>query len=299
MTLPPCFLVGSPRSGTTAAAEVLGRHPDIAHFYEPYFVWERYAPSCDDDLLSADHVSPKMAGYVGGEFARFARKARAIAVIDKSPENAFRIPAIRATFPDARFIHLVRDGIDATASIRREWQRRREAVESRSVFEMARLAYSMLARQPFWRNRLQALDFELRRRLASGNASPMNKAKWGGAVGWGPRFPGWREAWAGQPEIAFHALQWARSVTAAEKGLADVPADRQITVRYQDLVRQPDATLAELQAFLGVGPVSRLGSDLDPRSIGRGRRELGQRELEVIEATVGDQLRRFRDDTTS
>lgn len=36
---------------------------------------------------------------------------------DKSPINAFHLPRIYATFPDARYLHLVRDGRDAISSM--------------------------------------------------------------------------------------------------------------------------------------------------------------------------------------
>lgn len=289
----PCFLLGSPRSGTTALAQALGDHPEIAHFYEPYFLWERHAPVRDDDILSQADVSAAMSSYLQREFALFQWKKGATVVVDKTPENAFRVEAIEHVFPSARYIHLIRDGRDATVSIRREWRRRQAIVEQRRLRLMARVTMEMLARQPFWRNRLQAVAYEVQRRIRSTNASVFNKAKWGGSVGWGPRFPGWREVWPAVELLVFNALQWRYSVESTERSMASIPPDRQMTMYYEDLVQVPDRALQEVQGFLGVPLVSGLGSSLTADSIGRWREELSTEEEGMLEEAIGDTLKRL------
>lgn len=289
----PCFLLGSPRSGTTALAQALGDHPEIAHFYEPYFLWERHAPARDDDVLSDADVPAAMSAYLRREFALFQYKKGATVVIDKTPENAFRVEAIEQVFPAARYIHLVRDGRDATVSIRREWRRRQTIVEQRRLRLMARVTIEMLSRQPFWRNRLQAIAYELQRRIRSTNASLFNKAKWGGAVGWGPRFPGWREFWPAVELLVFNALQWRYSVESTERGLTDVSCDRKMTIYYEELVQAPDQILHDVQTFLGLSPVTGLGRGLITASIGRWREELSAEERGILEQAIGDTLERL------
>lgn len=285
-----CFLLGSPRSGTTAVATALGDHPAIAHFYEPYFLWERYAPRRDDDTLNGDDVSARMAAYLRHEFALVRRKQRGALILDKTPENAFRVSAIDTVFPAARYIHLIRDGRDVAVSIRRESRQRRDLVDSRSARRMARLAFQMLRRQPFWRNRLQALAFELRRRLRAGHFNVLNKAKWGGIAGWGPRFPGWREIREQVEPLAFHGLQWRYSVEAVQQGLSLIPAERRMTVYYEELVSDPEAVLARVQAFLGVERVPGLGNALTAGSVGRWHRELTVTEVSLLDGAIGDTL---------
>jgi hypothetical protein len=38
-------------------------------------------------------------------------------VVEKSPRNALRIPFLRAVFPEARFVVIVRDGRDVACSL--------------------------------------------------------------------------------------------------------------------------------------------------------------------------------------
>jgi hypothetical protein len=79
-----CFIVGSYRSGTTFLAEVLGRHPRIAQFHEPYFVWDRYFGPGEDDARIEAQATPRVQRYVTAEFNRFLRKSGA-AVLDSIP----------------------------------------------------------------------------------------------------------------------------------------------------------------------------------------------------------------------
>ena len=41
--------------------------------------------------------------------------------MDKSPRNSLKIPFVRKIFPEAKFIHIVRDGRDTSLSINKEW----------------------------------------------------------------------------------------------------------------------------------------------------------------------------------
>ncbi len=50
-------------------------------------------------------------------FARYVASVRSRRVVDKYPELVFRIPYVRALFPDAKFLFIYRSGIDACQSI--------------------------------------------------------------------------------------------------------------------------------------------------------------------------------------
>ena len=65
------FIVGSPRSGTTILSQVLDRHPEIAQWYEPYFVWNFHLDLKDNDVRGAWEASPKVKGFVRREFRYF------------------------------------------------------------------------------------------------------------------------------------------------------------------------------------------------------------------------------------
>jgi hypothetical protein len=103
---------------------------------------------------------------------------------------------------------------------------------------------------------------------------------------------------------AHAARNWARTNEIIVRNLRSVPADRQTTVRYEELCADPDATMAALFAFCGVDPGVRvtdvvareqhlIGNQMRLNSLGeirldeRWRGTLGPPDLESIGRAAG------------
>jgi len=129
----PVFIIGCGRSGTTVLGQVLGRHPSLAFLNEPRNIW-LYEPRTDIWSarararggrlgLSADDVQPSAAARIRRAFAAEVRLQRAERLVEKLPINAFRVGWLAGMFPDALFLHLIRNGLDVAASIARHSER--------------------------------------------------------------------------------------------------------------------------------------------------------------------------------
>ncbi|MDW3218209.1 MAG: sulfotransferase [Acidimicrobiales bacterium] len=147
MNAPFVFIVGCGRSGTTMLRSMLDSHPEVAIPRESYFIdtmrrrrdgyvgatgfdVERFL----DDLLPdvrfrrweldpemvADAVRAAEPADLGAAcravYDVFAREQGATRPFDKTPMYALCVPELHQLFPDARFVHLVRDGRDVAAS---------------------------------------------------------------------------------------------------------------------------------------------------------------------------------------
>jgi hypothetical protein len=247
----PVFLIGSPRSGTTLLGEILGLHPDIAYWYEPTFVHDRFFRDAPHDRRTAADASPQVCAYIQREFAYFSRRFDGRQIVEKSPRHSLKIPFLHAIFPGARYLHLVRHGGDATLSIHREWQSRQAAghrLFSRQALDKLR---THIAYQPLLRHRIAALRFQL-------GANPLAlrahtyRSRWDGRLGWGPRFEGWQEVIDQVSLIEFNALQWARCVDTALDDKPLIAPDRWLDVRYEDLIARPADVLHHIATFIGL-----------------------------------------------
>lgn len=146
---PPIFIVGCDRSGTTMLRLILDRHPELAIPPESLFITDFYhrLPSYGDlnheqnrarlarDVLSHSRVKawslPLDAGdvarQIAGEhpyrrlvellFETYARKENKRRWGDKTVHYVQWIPLLWEILPDARVVHLVRDGRDVALSL--------------------------------------------------------------------------------------------------------------------------------------------------------------------------------------
>lgn len=137
---PPVIILGVGRSGTTLLRVMLDRSSEIAIPYESFFVTplaHRHGrrPNLDDfvdDLgrfyqlyewgISPDDIRPRLReGMTTGEaiaavFEVYAEHEGKPRWGDKTPLYMQHLPLLEGLFPDALWIHLVRDGRDAALS---------------------------------------------------------------------------------------------------------------------------------------------------------------------------------------
>lgn len=143
----PFFIVGAQRSGTTLFRLMLNRHPRLCVPYESVFIPElqeregaaglltaaeaarilrliarhpfvirgKLLPDPAAVLACAPHSYQDLLNAMFRELARRHGKSR---WGDKTPSYVSRIPLLRKLFPDAQFIHLVRDGRGVAVSMR-------------------------------------------------------------------------------------------------------------------------------------------------------------------------------------
>jgi len=123
----PVFIIGCGRSGTTIMGEMLSKHPALAYLFEPRDIWS-YEPRTDiwseraEQLggrlqLGADDMRPETTAKIANAFGAELWLQRGTVLVEKLPINSFRIAYIRAMFPDARFIYLLRHGLEVARSI--------------------------------------------------------------------------------------------------------------------------------------------------------------------------------------
>ncbi len=129
----PVFIVGTGRSGTTILGVLMSMHRDVGFLNEPKALWHAIYPH--EDVIGSYSMGPARYRLGGGDatdevrrrahrlFGIYLRAVASSRVVDKYPELIFRVPFVRAIFPDARFIFLVRNGWDTCYSIE-GWSRR-------------------------------------------------------------------------------------------------------------------------------------------------------------------------------
>ena len=251
------FIIGSPRSGTTVLGEILDRHKNISQWYEPYFVWDRHFRNSPNDERTAEDATLKVQKQIYSDFINYKRKIGSKIVVDKSPRNSLKIPFILKIFPEARFIHIVRDGRDVTLSIHKEWVRRTNIVydnQRKRSFNYSKafeVISQWLNRQVFFKDKIKAVWFETHGHLFN-KSKHLNRLRWSGEIGWGPRFKVWDKILSQNSILQFNAYQWLKCLESIHSFWADIPEDRKLEIRYEDFITQGVKLIKTILDFLGV-----------------------------------------------
>ena len=133
------FVVGSPRSGTTFLASAIGSLPGFVDLGE--------VPPLKAAVPELAHLEPHEAARRMQKVLRVARRVGlvgAVRAVEQTPELAHLVRVIPLAYPEARIVHIVRDGRDVVCSLLEKPWLRRVQVKS----DDAGLAYGSYAR--FW-----------------------------------------------------------------------------------------------------------------------------------------------------
>ncbi|MGB7711445.1 MAG: sulfotransferase [Microcoleus sp.] len=131
------FLVGAPRSGTTLLQSLLASHPEVISFPESkffhYLLYNKFVKKFPDRLSAffKDEINRpellqnfdnskstelKVSWFVGVLDSLAAEDRKSI-WLEKTPEHIYFIKDIERFLPDAKFIHILRNGMDTIASL--------------------------------------------------------------------------------------------------------------------------------------------------------------------------------------
>lgn len=128
LDLPPVFVVGAARSGTTWVYDVLASHPDVAGMPESFlFTTSRgigglvnladrpTRPPGVTRFVSTDDLARELRWFAGGLLGRTVEPGHRV-LVEKSGVHTHSMSGIWRLFPDARFVHVLRDGRDVVVS---------------------------------------------------------------------------------------------------------------------------------------------------------------------------------------
>lgn len=232
---PPIIIFGNFCSGTTLLQKLISTHPDVVSLYEPVGIWLYSDPGRDHDEFDEKDATDTVKNYIRNKFVKYQRQHGDGIIVEKTPHNILRIPYVRAIFPEAHFLYIVRNPLSFVSSVELKWQQpaTRKRIIKRLKFTPITQIHHYLKRfiSQQWNKRI------LRRKYLSI---------------WGPRYKGIQEDLKKEDLMTVMARQWSRSSCKAERDLALFEDGQVLRLRYEDFVQDPISLMERICAHCGL-----------------------------------------------
>jgi hypothetical protein len=274
----PLILIGAARSGTKLLRDLIAEHPDVDKVpYDVSYIWRIGNEAVTHDELSAELLTPQIRQRILRRLGAFSSGATFL--IEKTVENCVRVPYVQAVFPNARYIHLIRDGRDVVESVYREWTR---PPDWGYILKKVR-TYPLIDAFDY---AMSYAGSTLRKVIAQDRTQLSNP--------WGTRYRGIHEDLVTKDLLEVCTIQWARSVSESLAALERLPTERVLTIRYEDFVQNPGDYLRQVAQFAGFdpSPYSRLPAleNVSQENIGKGFRCLTTQQQNLVLSHLQDTL---------
>jgi len=263
MSVRHVVIIGAARSGTKMLRDALAMASGVGKVpYDVGYVWRLGNEDHPDDVIGPEMLGDQSRQYIRDYVERYADGAPP-AVIEKTVGNALRVATVAAVFPDARYIHLVRDGVDVAESARRQWSARPD------------IRYLLEKAKHFPLRMVPRYGAKYVRSLATRGFHD------GRASTWGPRYPRMDEDLRREALLVVCARQWLHSVRSARADFARLGLPV-VEVRYEELTSSPHVELSRVAQDSGL-PLLPEGLEQASREITDARRGIGRGSLSEVE----------------
>lgn len=276
----PVFIVGCGRSGTTLLFDLMKRHPGLVPTTgfpdgEDHVGWIEHGgaliaglstPQGDSGHVGYDFCLHMDEGDVTQDVRRSMHRyyseevlgARGSGrVVNKCPHLSNKLRYVRAIFPDARFLHIVREPVAVVAS----WVKIMQAVPDLALY-WPDSEYPCLWVLPVGEAKAKAACFARESRI----------------------YPG-----GGLLRLADY---WATVNGNMAPQLADAP-EQLLTLRYEDLIARPEALLRQVTDFCGLEPFAGLPVEIQPDRNQLWRSLLTEEQIHAIRVRCSEVGSRF------
>ena len=278
----PIIIIGAPRSGTNMLRDLIVKIPGCGTWPcdEIPFIWRHGNLTFPNDEFPSDLANERASTYIRNQFEKLCAKQNHEYIIEKTCANSLRVAFIEQILPEAKYIFIVRNGVDAISSAMKRWQ-----AEFEFKYTLRKMRYVPISDYPYHiikyiKNRLYKM-FNKKNQLYT----------------WGPITKN-TQMMLGECSLEeICADQWRECVEKTDAALKKINNNRIHFVKYEDFVRDTKNEYKKLVEYLGVKEVSDLNENnfnhITTKNIGKGYKKLGDNQIKRIFPVIESTLKKY------
>jgi hypothetical protein len=281
MDYQPIIIIGAPRSGTNMLRDILCQFQGVGTWPcdEINYIWRHGNTRLETDEFPTDMARSKVKEFIHKEFDNFASSNDLTFLVEKTCANSLRVPFVYQVMPNAKYIFIVRDGVDVVGSATIRWKAKLDI-----PYLLKKVRYVPISDLPYYG--LRYVGSHIHKFFSKENRLSF----------WGPRFSGLNVALKQFSLEGVCALQWQRCVDLSEQAFDRIPGDQIIKIKYEEFVNNPVEVLGQVLSQLEVQYTDDQLKDsvmnVSAKSIGKGRQALNEVEMKAITELISDTLNR-------
>lgn len=276
------IIIGAPRSGTNMLRNVVAKFDGVETWPcdEINYIWRYGNAKFCSDQLQPEHATRRVKNYIQKQFSRLASRTSASAIVEKTCANSLRVPFVQKVCPNAKYVFIVRDGLDVVGSASLRWKAKPDFAYLLKKSKYVPLNDISYYARRYFINHLKRL------------CSTSKQLSF-----WGPTTTE-MNAWL-QDFSLFEvcALQWKSCVNSANTSLKDVDDSKILRLSYENFVKNPMIETERLGGFIqkNVGHKVReyVEKSIGTQSIGKGKSTLTESQVAAVMALILDVQKQF------
>lgn len=257
------FIIGAGRSGTKLLADTLADNIDACYLNEINDFWKQVSPFLKTDFIPEKYAKTKKAIRLK---EKLYKKCDEEVIIEKTAANSIRIPFLKGLFPDALFIHILRDGREVAISARKKYygdirkvtQDSEDNISTQTrikhlknqVFNKFKYAFNPL----YYLSNFRRFTYMILKELKLKKYTP-----------WGIHYPGYSYLFKHLSPLEIAADQWQYSVLQIKNYFSEGVDKNYYELKYEDLVSNTDKEIKNLIEFLKIENPKLLKNNIDTK----------------------------------
>lgn len=244
------IVLGAARSGTSMISRLMAGCKNVAYIPEPKYIWKYKNFKHGHDMLTPDHLTDEKKRWIKKRFREYLEDQKKEVLLEKTPSNSLRFEFVYNIFPDAKFVHIIRDGRSVALSARHRWRGMQTASESKFQHPDSDVTKTTQEKIEDKWNLKEIWTPGFIRELNYIVPLYLNNMGWKQDSVWGPLFPGIRDAYKKMELIEVCALQWkicTESVINFSK--SDRFKGEYFEIRYEDVYTGNESSIKDLFEF--------------------------------------------------